>query len=157
MDNNWYLNCTIILCVNLLTTTKIWDENRKCKLLAQVQKFNNTWYLNITAEQKYPQYLRFWNHELPSYIMNVPWKWSIATTTRTYSIDYYIRSSNIKTSMRLSGMCKIKWYIPIYIPVHMKYICRWYYLRIYCYTYTMVMENWYTYNMRHTLYSTHVI
>ena len=49
--------------------------------------------------------------------------------------------------MRLSGMCIIKQYILIYIPVQMTYLCRWYYLSTYWYTYRTRMNKWSAYNM----------
>ena len=62
--DNYFLICTMILCVNILTTIKIWDKFRECKILSHVHKFNNIWFFNITSEQKCPQYLSSWNNNL---------------------------------------------------------------------------------------------
>ena len=78
---------------------------------------------------------------------NILWQCITTTITRTYHKNYYIKSSNIVTVTRLSGMCIIKQYILIYIPVQMTYLCRWYYLSTYWYTHRTRTTNRYAYNM----------
>ena len=80
-------------------------------------------------------------------MMNVLWECTIINITRTYLIDYDIRSSQIIIGMRLSCMWTIKWYIFIYISVFMKYVCTWYYLTTHWYTYGMRMMSWYGNNI----------
>ena len=55
--------------------TTLWDKYRSCKLLRQVHKFINIWYLNITLDNK--------SHHNTLAI-------GIKTTNRTYQIDYDI-------------------------------------------------------------------
>ena len=54
----------MIFRVNILTTATVRDEQRECKLLSQVQNFNNRLSLNIISEQKSAQQLIYWNHRL---------------------------------------------------------------------------------------------
>ena len=53
LSYNLFWNFTLILCINLLATSKIKDKYRECKLVSQVQKVINKWYLNITSWKKY--------------------------------------------------------------------------------------------------------
>ena len=39
--NNYYLDCTMILRINILTTATLWGKYIECKLLSQVHKFLN--------------------------------------------------------------------------------------------------------------------
>ena len=75
------------------------------------------------TRSKSPQYLSYWNHKLHSYMRNFPWELTITTINRTYHINYGITPSQITTGMRLSGMCTRKFYIHIYILVHMTSMC----------------------------------
>ena len=85
--NNCYLASTMIFCINILTTERLWIKYRSCKLLSQVQKFINIWYLNITSNNKF-------HHNT--------WAIGINTTNITYQIDYDILSH---LSQYLRGMC----------------------------------------------------
>ena len=109
LTNNCYLSCTLILCINLLTNATLWYKCTECKFLSKAQKFINVWYLNITSEPKYPEYLSSRNRKLPSYTRNIPWERTITTITRTYQIEYDIRSIQIITGTVSSGICSIKW------------------------------------------------
>ena len=151
----------MILSINILTTTILWQQYILCKLLTQVHNIINIWYLNITSEKK--------NH-------HNSWAIGINTTNRTYQIDYdifsYISqslwgtcaygvtwahigtytgweylSSQIMTDTRISITCTIKWYILIYIAVSTTYAYRCYYLNTYWYTYGMRDMIWCYYHI----------
>ena len=156
MFNNFYLHCNLILCINLLPNVALWDQYIEYTLISQVQNFINIWYLIITSEHKYPQYLISWSCKLPSYTMNVLYECTITTVIRTYQVYYYIRSSQIITKTRLSGMWTRKGYILVYILVHITYVRRWYYLSMYWYIYRMQTMIWYYYHMCQ-LYTPHML
>ena len=52
-EKNYYLACTIIFCINILTAATMWGKHKECWILSQVHNFINIWYLNITPEKKY--------------------------------------------------------------------------------------------------------
>ena len=85
--NNCYLTSTMSFCINILTTERLWIKYRSCKLLLQVQKFINIWYLSITSNNKF---------------YHNTWAIGINTTNRKYQIDYDVLSH---LSQYLQGTC----------------------------------------------------
>ena len=54
----------------------------------------------------------------------------------------------------LSFMCISKWCIYICFPVHIPYMCIWYFLSMYYWTFGMEITNWTAYNLFRSLYAT---